>query len=194
MKCYKICVNIILFLGGENLFKGTTIVAVRRGNKVSIAGDGQVTFGENTILKHGAKKIRRLYNDEVLIGFAGSVADAFTLSEMFEEKLEQYGGNLKRAAVELAQDWRKDKILKKLEALLIAADKNVTLVISGNGEVIEPDNDVIAIGSGGNFAMSAALALRYNTDLPVDEIARKSLEIASQICVYTNDHITVESL
>lgn len=194
MKCYKICVNIILFLGGESLFKGTTIVAVRRGNKVSIAGDGQVTFGENTILKHGAKKIRRLYNDEVLIGFAGSVADAFTLSEMFEEKLEQYGGNLKRAAVELAQDWRKDKILKKLEALLIAADKNVTLVISGNGEVIEPDNDVIAIGSGGNFAMSAALALRYNTDLPVDEIARKSLEIASQICVYTNDHITVESL
>lgn len=194
MKCYKICVNIILFLGGESLFKGTTIVAVRRGNKVSIAGDGQVTFGENTILKHGAKKIRRLYNDEVLIGFAGSVADAFTLSEMFEEKLEQYGGNLKRSAVELAQDWRKDKILKKLEALLIAADKNVTLVISGNGEVIEPDNDVIAIGSGGNFAMSAALALRYNTDLPVDEIARKSLEIASQICVYTNDHITVESL
>lgn len=194
MKHYKFCVNIILFLGGENLFKGTTIVAVRRDNKVSIAGDGQVTFGENTILKHGAKKIRRLYNDEVLIGFAGSVADAFTLSEMFEEKLEQYGGNLKRAAVELAQEWRKDKVLKKLEALLIAADKNVTLVISGNGEVIEPDNDVIAIGSGGNFAMSAALALRYNTDLSVEEIARKSLEIASQICVYTNDHITVESL
>ncbi|MDI3478417.1 MAG: ATP-dependent HslUV protease, peptidase subunit HslV [Thermoanaerobacterium sp.] len=194
MKHYKFCVNIILFLGGENLFKGTTIVAVRRNNKVSIAGDGQVTFGENTILKHGAKKIRRLYNDEVLIGFAGSVADAFTLSEMFEEKLEQYGGNLKRAAVELAQEWRKDKVLKKLEALLIAADKNVTLVISGNGEVIEPDNDVIAIGSGGNFAMSAALALRYNTDLSVEEIARKSLEIASQICVYTNDHITVESL
>jgi len=194
LKHYKFCVNIILFLGGENLFKGTTIVAVRRDNKVSIAGDGQVTFGENTILKHGAKKIRRLYNDEVLIGFAGSVADAFTLSEMFEEKLEQYGGNLKRAAVELAQEWRKDKVLKKLEALLIAADKNVTLVISGNGEVIEPDNDVIAIGSGGNFAMSAALALRYNTDLSVEEIARKSLEIASQICVYTNDHITVESL
>ncbi len=194
MKHYKFCVNIILFLGGEKLFKGTTIVAVRRDNKVSIAGDGQVTFGENTILKHGAKKIRRLYNDEVLIGFAGSVADALTLSEMFEEKLEQYGGNLKRAAVELAQEWRKDKVLKKLEALLIAADKNVTLVISGNGEVIEPDNDVIAIGSGGNFAMSAALALRYNTNLSVEEIARKSLEIASQICVYTNDHITVESL
>lgn len=194
MKHYKFCVNIILFLGGEILFKGTTIVAVRRDNKVSIAGDGQVTFGENTILKHGAKKIRRLYNDEVLIGFAGSVADALTLSEMFEEKLEQYGGNLKRAAVELAQEWRKDKVLKKLEALLIAADKNVTLVISGNGEVIEPDNDVIAIGSGGNFAMSAALALRYNTNLSVEEIARKSLEIASQICVYTNDHITVESL
>lgn len=176
------------------MFKGTTIVVVRKDNKVSIAGDGQVTFGENTILKHGAKKIRRLYNGQVLIGFAGSVADAITLSEMFEEKLEQYSGNLKRAAVELAQEWRKDKALKKLEALLIAANKEVTLLISGSGEVIEPDNDVMAIGSGGNYALSAALALRYNTELSVDEIAKKSLEIASQICVYTNDHITVENL
>jgi ATP-dependent HslUV protease subunit HslV len=176
------------------LFKGTTIVAIRKDGKVSMAGDGQVTFGENTILKHGAKKIRRLYNNEVIVGFAGSVADALTLSEMFEEKLEQYGGNLKRAAVELVKEWRNDKILKKLEALLIAVNREVTLVISGNGEIIEPDNDVIAIGSGGNYAMAAALALRYNTELSVEEIARKSLEIASEICVFTNNHITVESL
>ncbi|QSZ26618.1 ATP-dependent protease subunit HslV [Aceticella autotrophica] len=176
------------------MFKGTTIVAIRKDGKVSMAGDGQVTFGENTILKHGAKKIRRLYNNEVIVGFAGSVADALTLSEMFEEKLEQYGGNLKRAAVELVKEWRNDKILKKLEALLIAVNKEVTLVISGNGEIIEPDNDVIAIGSGGNYAMAAALALRYNTELSVEEIARKSLEIASEICVFTNNHITVESL
>ncbi|MDI6604703.1 MAG: ATP-dependent protease subunit HslV [Thermoanaerobacteraceae bacterium] len=176
------------------MFKGTTIVAIRKDGKVSMAGDGQVTFGENTILKHGAKKIRRLYNNEVIVGFAGSVADALTLSEMFEEKLEQYGGNLKRAAVELVKEWRNDKILKKLEALLIAVNREVTLVISGNGEIIEPDNDVIAIGSGGNYAMAAALALRYNTELSVEEIARKSLEIASEICVFTNNHITVESL
>jgi ATP-dependent HslUV protease subunit HslV len=143
------------------MFKGTTIIAVRKGNKVSVAGDGQITLGENTILKHGAKKIRRLYNGEVIVGFAGSVADALTLSQKFEEKLEQYGGNLKRAAVELAQEWRKDKILRKLEALLIAVDKKNTLLISGTGEVIEPDEDVIGIGSGGNYAMAAALALRY---------------------------------
>jgi len=176
------------------MFRGTTIVAVRKDNHVSVGGDGQVTFGENTILKHGAKKIRRLYNGEVIVGFAGSVSDALTLSEMFEEKLEQFGGNLKRAAVELANEWRKDKVLRKLEALLIAADKNCSLLISGNGEVIEPDNDVIAIGSGGNFAMAAALALRYNTDLTTEEIAKKALEIASHICVYTNDNISVESL
>ncbi|AAM24670.1 ATP-dependent HslUV protease subunit HslV [Caldanaerobacter subterraneus subsp. tengcongensis MB4] len=176
------------------MFRGTTIVAVRRGDRVSVAGDGQVTFGDSTILKHGAKKIRRLYNGEVIVGFAGSVADAMTLSQKFEEKLEQYGGNLKRAAVELAQEWRKDKILRKLEALLIAADKKDTLLISGTGEVIEPDEDVIGIGSGGNYAMAAALALRYNTDLDTEEIARKALEIASKICVYTNNNITVETL
>ena len=176
------------------MFKGTTIIAVRKGNKVSVAGDGQITLGENTILKHGAKKIRRLYNGEVIVGFAGSVADALTLSQKFEEKLEQYGGNLKRAAVELAQEWRKDKILRKLEALLIAVDKKDTLLISGTGEVIEPDEDVIGIGSGGNYAMAAALALRYNTDLDTEDIAKKALEIASKICVYTNNNITVETL
>ncbi|ABY94917.1 ATP dependent peptidase CodWX, CodW component. Threonine peptidase. MEROPS family T01B [Thermoanaerobacter thermohydrosulfuricus] len=176
------------------MFKGTTIIAVRKGDKVSVAGDGQITFGENTILKHGAKKIRRLYNGEVIVGFAGSVADALTLSQKFEEKLEQYGGNLKRAAVELAQEWRKDKILRKLEALLIAVDKKDTLLISGTGEVIEPDEDVIGIGSGGNYAMAAALALRYNTDLDTEDIAKKALEIASKICVYTNNNITVETL
>ncbi|ABY92985.1 ATP-dependent protease subunit HslV [Thermoanaerobacter brockii subsp. lactiethylicus] len=176
------------------MFKGTTIIAVRKGAKVSVAGDGQITFGENTILKHGAKKIRRLYNGEVIVGFAGSVADALTLSQKFEEKLEQYGGNLKRAAVELAQEWRKDKILRKLEALLIAVDKKDTLLISGTGEVIEPDEDVIGIGSGGNYAMAAALALRYNTDLDTEDIAKKALEIASKICVYTNNNITVETL
>lgn len=176
------------------MFKGTTIIAVRKGDRVSVAGDGQITFGENTILKHGAKKIRRLYNGEVIVGFAGSVADALTLSQKFEEKLEQYGGNLKRAAVELAQEWRKDKILRKLEALLIAVDKTSTLLISGTGEVIEPDDDVIGIGSGGNYAMPAALALRYNTDLDTENIAKKALEIASKICVYTNNNITVETL
>ncbi|ADD02505.1 20S proteasome A and B subunits [Thermoanaerobacter mathranii subsp. mathranii str. A3] len=176
------------------MFKGTTIIAVRKGNKVSVAGDGQITLGENTILKHGAKKIRRLYNGEVIVGFAGSVADALTLSQKFEEKLEQYGGNLKRAAVELAQEWRKDKILRKLEALLIAVDKKNTLLISGTGEVIEPDEDVIGIGSGGNYAMAAALALRYNTNLDTEDIAKKALEIASKICVYTNNNITVETL
>lgn len=176
------------------MFKGTTIIAVRKGDRVSVAGDGQITFGENTILKHGAKKIRRLYNGEVIVGFAGSVADALTLSQKFEEKLEQYGGNLKRAAVELAQEWRKDKILRKLEALLIAVDKKDTLLISGTGEVIEPDEDVIGIGSGGNYAMAAALALRHNTDLDTEDIAKKALEIASKICVYTNDTITVETL
>ncbi len=140
------------------------------------------------------KKIRRLYNGEVIVGFAGSVADALTLSQKFEEKLEQYGGNLKRAAVELAQEWRKDKILRKLEALLIAVDKKNTLLISGTGEVIEPDEDVIGIGSGGNYAMAAALALRYNTNLDTEDIAKKALEIASKICVYTNNNITVETL
>ena len=174
------------------MLQATTIVAVKKGNKSAIAGDGQVTMGQSTIMKSTAKKIRRLYNGNVVVGFAGSVADAFTLSERFEEKLEQYGGNLKRAAVELAKDWRKDKVLRNLEAMLIAVDKDELLVISGTGEIIEPDDGVIAIGSGGNYAMAAAKALYYNTDLDARDIAVKSLEIAASICVFTNSNITVE--
>ncbi|MFA5527544.1 MAG: ATP-dependent protease subunit HslV [Peptostreptococcales bacterium] len=177
------------------MFHGTTIVAVRRNeNDICIGGDGQVTFGQNTVMKHHAKKVRKINKNKVLSGFAGSVADAFTLTEKFENKLEEHGGNLKRAAVALAQDWRKDRILRKLEALMIAADKDDLLVISGNGEVIEPDNQFIAIGSGGNFAFAAAKALYENTDLDAESIVRKSLEIASSICVYTNNHISVEKL
>ena len=174
------------------MFNGTTIAGVLKDGKCAIAGDGQVTFGQNTIIKATAKKIRRLYNGKVLVGFAGSVSDAFTLSEKFDEKLEQYGGNLKRSAVELAREWRKDKILRNLEAMLIAADKETLLVVSGGGEVIEPDEGVIAIGSGGNYALAAAKALYYNTDLSAEEIAQKSLEIAASICVYTNNNIIVE--
>lgn len=176
------------------MLQATTIVAVKKGNKSAIAGDGQVTMGQSTIMKSTAKKIRRLYNGNVVVGFAGSVADAFTLSERFEEKLEQYGGNLKRAAVELAKDWRKDKVLRNLEAMLIAVDKDELLVISGTGEIIEPDDGVIAIGSGGNYAMAAAKALYYNTDLDARDIAVKSLEIAASICVFTNSNITVEEV
>lgn len=174
------------------MFNGTTIVGVLKNGKCAIAGDGQVTLGQNTIIKSTAKKIRRLYNGKVLVGFAGSVSDAFALSEKFEEKLEQYGGNLKRAAVELARDWRKDKVLRNLEAMLIAADNETLLVISGGGEVIEPDEGFIAIGSGGNYALAAAKALYYNTELSAEEIAKKSLEIAASICVYTNSNIIVE--
>jgi ATP-dependent HslUV protease, peptidase subunit HslV len=176
------------------MLQATTIVAVKKGDKSAIAGDGQVTMGQSTIMKSTAKKIRRLYNGNVIVGFAGSVADAFTLSDRFEEKLEQYGGNLKRAAVELAKDWRKDKVLRNLEAMLIAVDKDELLVISGTGEIIEPDDGVIAIGSGGNYAMSAAKALYYNTDLDARDIAVKSLEIAASICVFTNNNITVEEI
>ena len=176
------------------MLQATTIVAVKKGNKSAIAGDGQVTMGQSTIMKSTAKKIRRLYNGNVIVGFAGSVADAFTLSDRFEEKLEQYGGNLKRAAVELAKDWRKDKVLRNLEAMLIAVDKDELLVISGTGEIIEPDDGVIAIGSGGNYAMAAAKALYYNTDLEAKDIAVKSLEIAASICVFTNNNITVEEI
>jgi len=176
------------------MFKGTTIVAVRKDGQCAIAGDGQVTFGQNTVMKHGAVKVRRLFDDKVVMGFAGSVADAFTLSEMFEAKLEQYSGSLKRAAVELVQEWRSDKILRKLEAMLIAADKEDLLIISGTGEVIDPDDGVAAIGSGGEYARSAAKALINNTDLSAAEIARKSLEIAGEICIYTNDHITLEEV
>ncbi|SHJ05425.1 ATP-dependent protease subunit HslV [Lutispora thermophila] len=174
------------------MFNGTTIVGVLKNGQCAIAGDGQVTMGQNTIIKATARKIRRLFNGRVLVGFAGSVSDAFALSEKFEEKLEQYGGNLKRSAVELAREWRKDKVLRNLEAMLIAADKETLLVISGGGEVIEPDEGFIAIGSGGNYALAAAKALYYNTDLSAEEIAKKSLEIAASICVYTNSNIIVE--
>jgi len=174
------------------MFNGTTIAGVLKNGKCAIAGDGQVTLGQNTIIKSTAKKIRRLYNGKVLVGFAGSVSDAFALSEKFEEKLEQYGGNLKRAAVELAREWRKDKVLRNLEAMLIAANNETLLVISGGGEVIEPDEGFIAIGSGGNYALAAAKALYYNTVLSAEEIAKKSLEIAASICVYTNSNIIVE--
>lgn len=173
---------------------GTTICAVRKGDHVAIAGDGQVTMGESTIFKASAKKVRRLYNGQVLTGFAGSVADAFSLCERFEEKLIQCAGNLERAAVSLAQDWRGDAVTRKLESMLIVADRNALLVLSGNGEVIDPDDGVCAIGSGGNFALAAARALVQNTDLSAEEIAVKALEVASSICVYTNDHITVETL
>lgn len=176
------------------MLHATTIVAVRKNGKGAIAGDGQVTMSQSTIIKSTAKKIRRLYNGNVIVGFAGSVADAFTLSERFEEKLEQYGGNLKRAAVELAKDWRKDKVLRNLEAMLIAIDKETLLVISGTGEIIEPDDGVIAIGSGGNYAMAAAKALYYNTDMDAKDIVHKSLEIAASICVFTNNNITVEEI
>lgn len=159
-----------------------------------MAGDGQVTFGENTILKHQAKKIRRLYNNNVLAGFAGSVADAFTLFEKFEHKLEAYHGNLQRAAVELAKEWRLDKFLRRLEALLVVAGKEHLLVISGGGEVIEPDDGIIAVGSGGSYALAAARVLVRNTDMPVGEIVREALQAAAEICVYTNDRITVEEL
>lgn len=174
--------------------RGTTICAVRRGNQVAIAGDGQVTIGETTVFKSSARKVRRLYNGKVLAGFAGSVADAFTLCERFEEKLTQCGGNLERAAVNLAQDWRGDQVMRKLESMLIVADKDAMLILSGNGEVIDPDDGVAAIGSGGNFALAAARALVQNTELPAEEIAEKALLIASSICVYTNDHISVETI
>lgn len=173
---------------------GTTIVAVKKNGKCAIAGDGQVTLGEKTIMKSTAKKVRRLYHDKVVVGFAGSVADAFSLCERFEAKLEQYSGSLKRAAVSLAQDWRSDKAMRKLEALLIAANSEELLIISGTGEVIDPDDGIAAIGSGGMYALAAARALTDNTDLNACEIATKAIEIASQICVYTNGNITMEEI
>lgn len=174
--------------------EGTTILAVRRDGKTAIAGDGQVTMGQQTIMKHHAKKVRRLYNDQVVVGFAGSVADAFTLCERFEGKLEQYSGSLLRAAVELAKDWRSDKMLHKLEAMLIAADKRDLLVISGTGEVIDPDDGVAAIGSGGMFALSAAKALVRNTDMQPLDIVREAMGIAGEICVFTNNCLTIEEV
>ena len=176
------------------MIKGTTICAVKRNGVCAIAGDGQVTMGESTIMKNGAKKVRRIYNGNVVIGFAGSVADAFALSEKFEAKLQQFAGNLPRAAVELAQDWRMDRAMRKLEAMLLAADKDNMLLISGTGEVIEPDDGVLAIGSGGNYALAAARALMENTTLSAAEVADKALHIAASICVYTNDHIIVETV
>lgn len=173
---------------------GTTIVAVKRGGKCAVAGDGQVTFGENTIMKHTAKKVRRLYHNSVVVGFAGAVADAFSLCEKFEAKLEAYSGSLKRAAVSLAQEWRSDKALRQLNAMLIAADKDDLLIISGTGEVIDPDDGIAAIGSGGMFALSAAKALKENTELSAADIAMKSIKIASDICVYTNGNITMEEV
>lgn len=176
------------------MFHATTIVAVRHNGATAIAGDGQVTFGQNTIMKHNAKKVRRLYHGKVLAGFAGSVADAFTLFTKFEQKLEEYNGNMMRAAVELAKDWRMDRVLRRLEALLIVTDAEHLLIISGNGEVIEPDDGVTAIGSGGPYALAAARALVGHSTLSAAEVARRALEIASEICVYTNNHISVEEL
>ncbi|MBR2142925.1 ATP-dependent protease subunit HslV [Anaerovibrio sp.] len=178
----------------DTQFHATTIVAVKHNGKTAIAGDGQVTFGQNTVMKANARKVRRLYHDKVLAGFAGSVADAFTLFEKFEATLEAYNGNLPRASVELAKQWRTDKVLRKLEALLLVADKDNLLMISGNGEVIEPDGNVGAIGSGGFYALSAARALVKHTDMPAADIAREALSIAADICVYTNHNIKVEEL
>ena len=175
-------------------FKGTTICAVRRDGITAIAGDGQVTMGEHTVFKTTAKKVRRLYNGEVAVGFAGSVSDAFTLCEKFEEKLQQSGGNLERAAVSLAQTWRGDQAMRQLESMMIVANKQSLLVLSGTGEVIDPDDGIAAIGSGGNYALAAARALFQNTELSAEEIAVKSLQIAAGICVYTNENITVETV
>ena len=174
--------------------RGTTILAVKRNGKCAIAGDGQVTLGENSIMKANAKKIRRLYHDQVVVGFAGSVADAFSLCERFEKKLEQYGGSLTRAAVALAQDWRSDKAMRKLEAMLIVANASELLIVSGTGEVIDPDDGVAAIGSGGMYALAAARALLFNTELGAREIAEKSLKVASEICIFTNGNIVVEEV
>ncbi len=174
-------------------YHGTTILCVRRGSRVVIGGDGQVTMG-NTVVKHNARKVRRLYRDQVLAGFAGGTADAFTLFERFEAKLEKHQGHLTRAAVELAKDWRTDRMLRRLEALLAVADKTSTLVITGQGDVIEPENGLIAIGSGGPYAQSAARALLENSELDARAIVERSLAIAADICIYTNRNVTIEEL
>lgn len=171
----------------------TTICAVKKDKQLAMAGDGQVTMGESVIMKGGARKLRRIYNDEVIVGFAGGVADAITLSEMFEEKLQAHNGQLARSAVEVAKQWRTDRSLQKLEALLIVMNKETLLLVSGTGEVIEPDDGVLTIGSGGNYALSAARAMLRYGDLSAAEIARNSLQIASEIDVFTNDNIIVES-
>ncbi|MBN2701685.1 MAG: ATP-dependent protease subunit HslV [Methylohalobius sp. ZOD2] len=174
-------------------FKGTTILSVRRGERVAIGGDGQVSMGD-TVMKGNARKVRRLYHDRVLAGFAGATADAFTLFEHFEGKLEKHRGNLVRSAVEMAKDWRTDRTLRRLEALLAIADANASLIISGTGDVIEPEQDIIAIGSGGFYALSAARALLENTELGAPEIVEKSLNIAADICIYTNHNLILEEL
>jgi len=176
------------------MFEGTTILSVRRGDSVALAGDGQVTFDEKVVMKHSARKVRRLHEGEVLCGFAGSTADAMTLYEKLEEKLGAFSGNLTRAAVELAKEWRTDEMLRRLEALLIAADVDRTLLISGTGDVIEPEEGVTAIGSGGNYALSAARGLYRHTDLPAVEIVEEAMAIAAEVCVFTNDDLTVETL
>jgi len=175
------------------MFHSTTILAVRHREAAVLAGDGQVTFGQ-TVVKHNAKKIRRLYNDRILAGFAGSAADSFALFSRFEAKLEQYRGNLERSAVELAKDWRTDRILRRLEAMLIVLDKSSTFLLSGNGDLIEPDDGIVAIGSGGPYALAAAKALAANTDLDARAIAEKAMAIAGDICIYTNAQIAVEEL
>ena len=174
-------------------FDGTTIVSVRRGEHVAIGGDGQVTLG-NTIIKATARKVRKLYNNQVLAGFAGGTADAFTLIELFESKLQKHKGKLMVAAIELSKEWRTDRALRRLEAMLIVADKQYTLIITGNGDVLEPEDSIAAIGSGGAFAQSAARALMENTDLAPEVVVKKSLEIAGGICIYTNQNHTIETL
>ncbi len=175
------------------MFKGTTILCVRKNGEVALAGDGQVTLG-NTVMKHTARKIRRMYENKVLAGFAGSTADAFTLFEKFDAKLQEFRGNLPRAAVALAKDWRTDRVLRRLEALLIVADRETTLVLSGAGDVIEPDDGIAAIGSGGSYALAAARALVAHSDLPVSTVVEEAMKIAADICIYTNNQILVEAL
>ncbi len=175
------------------MFHGTTIIGVRHNGKVVMAGDGQVTMGD-TIMKHTAKKVRKLYNDTVLVGFAGSTSDAFTLFDRFEAKLEEFRGNLTKAAVQLAKDWRTDRILRRLEALLITADKTTSLLLSGTGDVIEPDDTIIAIGSGGSYALAAARAMTKFSTLDARAIAENAMKIASDICIYTNNNLTIEEL
>ncbi|MBC8438439.1 MAG: ATP-dependent protease subunit HslV, partial [Deltaproteobacteria bacterium] len=175
----------------KEIFHGTTILALRHKDSVVVAGDGQVTLG-SVVTKHRARKVRRIYNDKIIVGFAGATADALTLSEKLEKKLERYNGNLTRACVELARDWRMDKYLRRLEAMMIAADKDNTYLLSGNGDVIEPDDGVISIGSGSTAAQSAAIALLENTDLEPRNIVEKAMKIAADLCIYTNYHITVE--
>jgi len=174
--------------------RGTTILAVQDEHGVAMAGDGQVTFGQAIALKHTARKVRRLYKDRILAGFAGATADAFTLFERFEAKLEEFGGNITRASVELAKDWRMDKYLRRLEAMLVVADAETILILSGTGDVIEPDDGIVGIGSGGPYALAAARALRRETDLSAEDVAKKAMAIAAEMCVYTNGNIVLEKI